>query len=174
MTQLLVLLLTLVIPAAALMLARRRLPGVTVSRETSARVGLTALLLLTGSGHFAQTQGMASMLPGWVPYRTEIVLVTGVLELAAAVGLWVPGMTRTVGALLILMFLGFLPVNVYAAVERIDFGGHGMGPVYLLARVPFQLLLVGWTYWATEQRWPLRQRGEERDRLGRLVAGSTR
>jgi uncharacterized membrane protein len=85
----------------------------------------------------------------WVPYRTGIVLATGILELLGAVGLWLPGMARITGGLLILMFLGFLPVNVYAAVHRVEFGGHEMGPIYLLVRVPFQLLLVGWTYWAT-------------------------
>ena len=77
------------------------------------------------------------------------------------------------GALLILMFLGFLPVNVYAAVERIDFGGHGMGPVYLLTRVPFQLLLVAWTCWGTGQQWPLGRRVREPGRSGGVVAGST-
>ena len=169
MTQLLVLFLILVVPAGAFMLAGQFLPGVSRSRATAARVGPTALLLATASGHFAQTQGMAAMLPGWLPYRTEIVLATGFLELMAAVGLWVPGMTRTVGIGLILMFLGFLPVNVYAAVNRIDYGGHGLGPLYLLARVPFQLLLVGWTYWATGQRWSPGERAvfARRERSGK-------
>ena len=31
--------------------------------------------------------------------------------------------------------------------------GHGAGPAYLLVRIPFQLFLIGWIYWATEQNW---------------------
>jgi uncharacterized membrane protein len=158
MTQLVVLFLILVVPTVTIIAASGRMPGVRFGPETCARVGLTLLLFVTALGHFARTQGMVAMLPDWVPYRTELVYGTGVLELLGAVGLWVPGMTRAVGILLILMFLGFLPVNLYAAVNRIDFGGHEMGPVYLLARVPFQLLLVGWTYWATGQRKPDRVR----------------
>jgi uncharacterized membrane protein len=109
---------------------------------------LTALLFATGTGHFVRSEGMAAMLPDWVPACTGIILVTGVLELMAAVGLWLLGLTRTVGHCLILMFLGLLPANVYAAVNRVGFGGHEMGPVYLLVRVPFQLLLIGWAHWA--------------------------
>jgi uncharacterized membrane protein len=153
MTQLLVLFLILLVPTAVLMLVSRFVPRVRLSGQTSARVGLTALLVVTALGHFARTEGMAAMLPRWVPHRSEIVLATGVLELLGAVELWIPGLTRTTGALLIVMFLGFLPVNVSAAVNRVEFGGHDLGPVYLLARVPFQLLLVAWTYWATGQRW---------------------
>jgi uncharacterized membrane protein len=153
MTQLGVLFLILIVPTAALMAMSCRLPGLRLMPETAGRAGLTLLLIVTALGHFARTQAMASMLPGWVPYRAEIIYATGVLELFGAIGLWLPGLTRLVGLLLILMFLGFLPVNVYAALNRVEFGGHGMGPIYLLARVPFQLLLVGWTYWATGQQW---------------------
>lgn len=33
-----------------------------------------------------------------------------------------------------------LPSNIYAAWQRVDFGGHAAGPVYLLVRIPLQLL----------------------------------
>jgi len=26
-------------------------------------------------------------------------------------------------------------------------GGHNLGPMYLLVRVPLQLILIGWAYW---------------------------
>jgi uncharacterized membrane protein len=41
------------------------------------------------------------------------------------------------------------PSNTYAAVQRIRFGGHSMGPRYLLVRLPLQILLVCWVYWFT-------------------------
>lgn len=30
--------------------------------------------------------------------------------------------------------------------DRVEMGGHGAGPAYLLLRVPFQFLLIGWAY----------------------------
>jgi uncharacterized membrane protein len=56
---------------------------------------------------------------------------------------------RLTGICLIVMLCAFLPVNIYAALERVDFGGHELGPAYLLARVPVQVLLIAWTWFAT-------------------------
>jgi uncharacterized membrane protein len=55
------------------------------------------------------------------------------------------------GFCLILMLICFLPANIYSAMNRVDFGGHGEGPGYLLVRVPFQLFVICWTYYATKQ-----------------------
>ena len=74
-------------------------------------------------------------------------------RLLGAIGVWLPGLTRLTGICLIVMLIAFLPANIYSALHHVDFGGHGSGPIYLLVRVPFQLLVAGWTYWATEQRW---------------------
>jgi uncharacterized membrane protein len=116
-------------------------------------VGLSLFFIFTSIGHFVRTEGMATMLPPFVPYRVELIYLTGVLELLGAIGVWIPRLTRLTGFLLILMLAGLLPVNVYSAINRVDFGGHGAGPAYLLARVPFQLFVIWWTYFATEQDW---------------------
>lgn len=49
-------------------------------------IGLTLLFILTGIGHFTETEAMAQMLPSWVPRRTAIIYLTGVLEFAIAAG----------------------------------------------------------------------------------------
>ena len=96
---------------------------------------------------------MASMVPVSVPFRTELIYVTGIFELLGAIGIWIPRLTRLTGFLLILLLVGVLPANVYSAINRVEFGGHGGGPAYLLIRVPFQILVIWWTYFATEQNW---------------------
>ena len=96
---------------------------------------------------------MAAMLPPAVPYRVELIYLTGVLEFLGALGVWVPSLRRLTGICLILMLVGILPANIYSAINRVEFGGHAAGPAYLLIRVPFQLFLIWWTYFATEQHW---------------------
>lgn len=93
------------------------------------------------------------MLPLSVSYRTELVYLTGILELLGANAVWIPGLTRLTGFLLILMLVAILPVNIYSAINRVDFGGHDAGPVYLFVRIPFQLFVLWWTYFATRQNW---------------------
>jgi uncharacterized membrane protein len=131
---------------ALLTLADRIIPGVDVSVRTRARVGLTALLLVTSSAHFMRARPMAEMLPSWVPLRVPIVHATGVLEVLAAIGVWVPAVSGIVGAGLMVMLILFLPANVYAAFNHVPFGGHETGPLYLFVRVPFQFLVIAWTW----------------------------
>src|SRR5688572_8473532 len=121
--------------------------------STRARIGLSLFFLFTGIGHFIRTEPMAAMLPPSVPYRVELIYLTGLFELLGAAGVWVPKLMKITGACLILMMLAVLPANIYSAFNHVEFGGHEYGPIYLLVRVPFQLLVIAWTYVATEQRW---------------------
>ena len=143
-----------------LTLADRIIPGVYVAARTRARVGLTALLLVTSSAHFMRAESMAEMLPAWVPLRVTLVHATGVLEVLAAIGIWVPAVSGLVGAGLVVMLVLFLPANVYAAFNHVPFGGHGNGPLYLVVRVPFQALVIGWT-------WISAGYGDDRIRIGK-------
>jgi uncharacterized membrane protein len=150
---LLFLLLLLVGPYLLLTLAGRWNSKLRIEPSKRARVGLSVFFLFTGLGHFIRTQEMAAMLPLNVPYRIELVYLTGILEILGAVGVWIPRLTRLTGFLLIVMLVAILPANIYSAINRVDFGGHDAGPVYLLVRIPFQLFVLWWTYFATGQSW---------------------
>ena len=129
------------------------IPSLKMRPATRARVGLTLFFIFTSVGHFIRTEEMARMLPPAIPYPREIIYLTGILELLGAIGVWIPALMRLTGLCLILMLIGLLPANIYSAIKHVDFGGHAMGPAYLLFRVPFQLFAICWTYFATEQRW---------------------
>ena len=93
------------------------------------------------------------MLPPSVPYRIELIYLTGILEFRGALGVWLPHLMRLSCFLLMLLLISILPANVYSALNRVEFGGHGAGPAYLLVRISFQLFVIWWTYFATEQDW---------------------
>jgi uncharacterized membrane protein len=156
--QLLFLLLLIVVPYLLLTLVSRWIP--TLRPAARAKVGLTLFFAFTALGHFIRTEEMSAMLPPTVPYRVEIIYFTGILELLGAIGVWIPRLMRLAGVCLILMLVGLLPANIYSALSRVDFAGHGAGPAYLLVRVPFQLFVIWWTYWATEQRLFMRRAAE--------------
>jgi uncharacterized membrane protein len=149
---LLFLFLLLVVPFLVLTLLNRstrfRIPA-----SARARVGLALFFFFTSVGHFIRTEEMSAMLPPAIPYRVELIYFTGALELLGAIGVWIPGLMRLTGVCLILLLIGVLPANIYSAINHVTFGGHGAGPAYLLIRVPFQIFVIWWTYFATEQRW---------------------
>jgi uncharacterized membrane protein len=156
--MLLFLLLLLVTPYLLLTVVGKWVRPLRVPPTIRARVGLSLFFLFTSIGHFVRTEEMAAMLPVSVPFRIELIYVTGILELLGAIGVWIPRLTRLTGLLLILLLVGVLPANVYSAINRVEFGGHEGGPIYLLVRVPFQILVIWWTYFATEQNWFRRAR----------------
>lgn len=146
--QLLYLVLILVAPYALLTVAGWSSAALRFDPRTRARFALSLFFVFTGVGHFIKTDELVSMLPPAIPYRLAAVYITGVLEVLGAGGIWIKPLRRLTGMCLIAMLCAFLPVNIYAALQRVDFGGHEFGPVYLLARVPVQLLLIWWTWFA--------------------------
>jgi len=112
-------------------------------------IGVTLLLVMTASAHFTSTQEMALMLPGWVPMREAVIFATGIWEVALALLIAAPKLARITGLVVTLTLVAFLPANIYAAWNSVEFNGNEIGPKYLLIRVPFQFFLIYWTLWAT-------------------------
>ena len=128
-----------------LVLLRRFFAPRALSWSFCGRAAMSAMLLLTGAGHFFMTEELAAMLPPAVPMRTEILYATGILELMAAVGLLIPATSRLTSWCLVAFFVAVLPANVYGALNRVGVGEHG--PAYLWFRLPLQILFIGWVWY---------------------------
>ena len=116
----------------------------------SGRIAMSVMLLFTAVAHFVFTRGMTMMLPEIFPYKTAMIYLTGVVEIAAAAGLLIPGWRVITGWLLIVFFMLLLPANVYAAQKHVDYQKgtyNGSGLTYLWFRIPLQVLFILWTYW---------------------------
>lgn len=144
-------LLMLALMVAPYLIARVRPSASGRPRDTrgAAAIGLALLFAFTASGHFVQTDTMAQMLPPWVPARVALVYLTGVLEIALALGFLVPAYRRRTGWVAAAVLIAFFPANVYAAMHLVPMGGHAWGPVYLWIRAPLQLAILAWVYWFT-------------------------
>lgn len=115
----------------------------------SGRIAMSVMLVFTATGHFVFTKGMEMMLPDFIPFKTETVYLTGVIEVAAAIGLLIPKLRTLTAWLLIVFFVWILPANIYAAMHSVDYqkGTYdGSGTEYLWFRVPLQILFIVWTY----------------------------
>jgi uncharacterized membrane protein len=103
-------------------------------------------LLASGVLHFTRTALMASMIPPFFPDHLQLVVLTGVFELAGAIGLLLPPFTRVASACLAVLMIVIFPANVFVAGETL--GGLHMpsAPVRLAMQVVYILLLLvaGW------------------------------
>jgi uncharacterized membrane protein len=121
----------------------------------SARIGMCGMLLFTAIGHFVFTKGMALMIPPMIPFKTEIIYLTGLLEILLGICLLIPRLSIYSGWILIVFFILLLPANIYASIKHIDyqkatFDGNGLD--YLWFRIPLQFLFIAWMYFSTIKR----------------------
>ena len=115
-------------------------------------LAMCSMLCFTAIGHFLFSKGMSMIIPPFVPFKTSLVHLSGVLEIILALGLLFPSTRPYAGYLLILFFILISPANVYAATQHIDIEKGtftGPGTSYLWFRIPLQLLFIGWVWYFT-------------------------
>lgn len=115
----------------------------------SARIGMSVMLLFTALGHFIYTDGMAMMIPSFIPLKKEMVYLTAYIEILSAIGLHITNIRTLTAWLLILFFLIILPANIKASIEQLNYQKgtyNGNGLQYLWFRIPLQILFIIWVY----------------------------
>jgi uncharacterized membrane protein len=121
-----------------------------INYSLSGRIAMSVMLLFTAIGHFAFSEGMALMMPDFIPFKKALVYITGVIEICAAIGLVFSRISKLTAWLLIIFFLFILPANINAALKNIDYqtgSNTGPGINYLWFRVPLQVFFIIWTYY---------------------------
>ena len=116
----------------------------------SGNLAMSIMLLFTAIGHFKFSKGMTMMMPGFIPFKKEIVYTTGVIEILASIGLLIPAYRHLASVLLIIFFILILPANINAAIKKIDYqkGTYQCNGInYLWFRVPLQVLFILWVWY---------------------------
>ena len=131
----------------------------------AARVGMAAMLLFTGASHFSPLKyDLAAMIPPPLTGALWLIYLTGLLEIAGAVGLLTRRLRRAAAWAVVALFVALFPANVYAAIAGVPL--NGAAPTPLLLRTPLQLFWIAVTWWSTLDR---RSRSRQR-----MAPGGTR
>lgn len=117
----------------------------------SGNLGITAFIIFTGLAHFKFQKGMAMMIPEPIPGKMFWVYFTGILEIAAGVGLMIPSIRELTAVLLIIFYVLVFIANINSSRKKInifkaDFTGPGMAYLYK-ERIPMQIILMAWTWY---------------------------
>lgn len=112
-------------------------------------VGLAVMLMMTASAHFVEPRrsGLIAIVPPVIRRPSWAVAATGMLEIAAAIGLLIPPdvvpvIRPAAAAGLAVMLIAMFPANVFAARER----RHPAAPhTPLPLRTAIQLLFLAAT-----------------------------
>jgi uncharacterized membrane protein len=78
-------------------------------------LGLAGIFAVSGAVHLVKPELYEPLMPGWVPAHREVILVSGVAELACAAGLLVPQTRRLAGWSSAALLLAVYPGNLKMA-----------------------------------------------------------
>jgi uncharacterized membrane protein len=120
------------------------------SWKDAGRYAMVIMFFFTGASHFTgMKHDYAAMIPEPLPRGLWVVYLTGVLEIAGAIGLLIPRFRRVAAICLVLLLLAMFPANVNAALNGIPL--RGRAPTTLWLRLPMQLFFI-WMLWWTSIR----------------------
>lgn len=116
--------------------------------------------LVAGVSHIVSPDGFVKITPGWVPWVHDVVLFTGLCEVAGAIALlFVPKLRRAAGWAFAAYAVCVYPANINHAVNNIALGGAALGWWYHGPRLLFQPVIVWWALWGTQiVDWPFSKR----------------
>ncbi len=86
------------------------------------------------------------MMPPYLPWPGPLVAISGVAEIAGGSGLLVPRTRVLAGWGLIALLVAVFPANLHIALH--GWPGVNLPAWVLWARLPLQIVMVAWVYWA--------------------------
>jgi uncharacterized membrane protein len=104
------------------------------------------LFIFAGVMHFIKPHWYESIMPPYLPAHSELVIASGIAEIAGGLATMHPA-TRRAGSLWsIATLVAVFPANLHMALSPEDFDHVPGGEVTLWARLPVQALFIAWAY----------------------------
>jgi uncharacterized membrane protein len=113
-------------------------------------ISLGVLMTAAGLAHFLMTRKYLPIVPRFLPGRTMIVIVSGIIELAAGIGLFMPETRKAAAAVVLMLMIGFLPLHGWDLFRE----RPAISPRWLtLTRFLLQFVLIYWAWrvWRASQ-----------------------
>jgi uncharacterized membrane protein len=121
---------------------------------------LAALYAAAGIAHLAVPDKLLEITPSWVPFAPQVILVTGLCELAGAIALVTKPLRRWAGMALAAYAICVWPANFKHALDGVDLPYVANSWLYHGPRLALQPVLVWWALYCAEIiDWPWRRRG---------------
>jgi uncharacterized membrane protein len=136
-----------------------------IKGRAASRWVMAALYLAAGIFHLSTPDTFVMITPAWVPFPHQVILATGLCEIAGAFGLMTRSLRRAAGIALALYAVCVFPANIKHAFEGVPAGDIQLGWWYHAPRLALQPVLVWWALFAGEVvDWPFRRRVKAAER----------
>lgn len=130
--------------------------------RTVLRLVLALLYAIAGVLHLVAPRPFLEIMPGGLPFPTEIVFLTGIAEILGAAALaqgWSASLRKAGAIGLALYAVCVFPANINHFALDMARSDQGLGLAYHVPRMIAQPIIVWWALWAGGVTdWPFRRR----------------
>ncbi|MBA2350671.1 MAG: DoxX family protein [Burkholderiales bacterium] len=120
-----------------------------MKRNVSARL-LATFFIVGGALHFVFPAAYSDIMPPWLPWHRELVLISGAVEIAGGLGVLAASTRRFAGLGLIALSIAVWPANLQMLLDACAAQKALWWQATLLLRLPLQLALIYWIWRATQ------------------------
>ena len=113
-------------------------------RTSFFRLLFAAFFIASGITHFIMTDFYLRMMPPYLPFHSELILISGILEISFALLLLLPQTRGIAGIGLILLLIAVFPANLHMALYPEIF--PYILPIVLWLRLPIQIIFIYWAW----------------------------
>lgn len=113
---------------------------------------LAAFLVAAGVMHFVRPDFYIRIMPPYLPWHYELVLLSGVFEILLGGLLVVPRVTRLASWGVIALLGAVFPANLHMALNPDLYPDFPLAVLY--ARLPLQGVLIAWAWWVGRPQPP--------------------
>ena len=101
--------------------------------------------IIVGIKHFQDPSWFVQIIPPILPYKYELVYISGFFEVLLGILLMIPRFQSIAAKGLIALLICVYPANIYLA--QTNGVALGISPLIAWGRLPFQFVFIGIAYW---------------------------
>jgi uncharacterized membrane protein len=108
--------------------------------------------VIAGSLHFIKPGPYIKIVPPYLPWHRQLVVISGVFEILGGLGLLFLPLRWMSAWGLVALLVAVFPANLYMAMDPVETGSASISPLLRWGRLPLQALLIWWVLWCTRRR----------------------
>ena len=101
--------------------------------------------IMVGIKHFQDPSWFVQIIPPILPYKYELVYISGFFEVLLGILLMIPKFQSIAAKGLMALLICVYPANIYLA--QTNGVALGISPLIAWGRLPFQFVFIGLAYW---------------------------
>ena len=101
--------------------------------------------IIVGIKHFQDPSWFVQIVPPILPYKYELVYISGFFEVLLGILLMIPRFQSIAAKGILALLICVYPANIYLA--QTNGVAMGISPLIAWGRLPFQFVFIGLAYW---------------------------